>query len=239
MAGTEYTQATCVDCKGLFNRPLSAPGRPRIRCFDCNPIKLGTYKRGPFVTKECACRMCSNTFSSRNPVAKYCSPKCRNDECNRSAQEGKVDRSARPCAFCKQVFTPEYGDLRYKFCSRKCKVSEEYARRPGGHPRKRAREYGTQYEEVDMLGILERDGWSCYICGTDTPAKYRGTMRPDSPVVDHVLALSLGGAHTASNLRCACRKCNSDKGVVERMEVRRRRLNEKASHIVCNKSVTL
>jgi 5-methylcytosine-specific restriction endonuclease McrA len=30
--------------------------------------------------------------------------------------------------------------------------------------------------------------------------------------LDHVIPLTRGGAHTASNLRVACRSCNSSKG---------------------------
>jgi hypothetical protein len=44
----------------------------------------------------------------------------------------------------------------------------------------------------------------CYICDSEITLKNR--------TADHVIPLSKGGKHSASNLKMACRKCNSSKG---------------------------
>jgi len=49
--------------------------------------------------------------------------------------------------------------------------------------------------------VLERDGWSCAYCGTETAE------------VDHVAPRARGGATTPTNLVAACRSCNKAKGL--------------------------
>lgn len=44
----------------------------------------------------------------------------------------------------------------------------------------------------------------CYLCGHLIPKGRRH--------LDHIVPLSKGGAHVASNLACACRSCNARKG---------------------------
>jgi len=71
-----------------------------------------------------------------------------------------------------------------------------------------------------MIGaLLLRDGYACAYCG----ARLEGTDFE----VDHVKALSVGGATRPANLVCACDGCNRRKGngpvpVKARAEVRRR-----------------
>jgi 5-methylcytosine-specific restriction endonuclease McrA len=61
------------------------------------------------------------------------------------------------------------------------------------------------------------------MCGIKTPIDSLGTQLPDAPELEHVVALSQGGSHTYSNIRCACRSCNSAKAVGERREAMTRR----------------
>lgn len=75
----------------------------------------------------------------------------------------------------------------------------------------RARQAGaTVVELVEREFVLDRDGWRCYICAVDTSLA-TSPFDPSSATVDHVVALSRGGNHTASNMRCACLHCNSAK----------------------------
>lgn len=48
----------------------------------------------------------------------------------------------------------------------------------------------------------------CYLCGIE--------LTPDNRSIDHRVALTLGGAHTAENLAACCLPCNREKGVFER-----------------------
>jgi 5-methylcytosine-specific restriction endonuclease McrA len=49
--------------------------------------------------------------------------------------------------------------------------------------------------------VLDRDGWTCAYCGTETAE------------VDHVDPRARGGATTSTNLVAACRPCNKAKGL--------------------------
>lgn len=63
----------------------------------------------------------------------------------------------------------------------------------------------------DPMAVFERDGWTCYLCGTPTPPALRGLNLPTSPEVDHVAPISRGGEHSEVNAKCSCRKCNNQK----------------------------
>lgn len=66
-------------------------------------------------------------------------------------------------------------------------------------------------EPLTLADIIARDGLNCYICGTQTnPDAHR--LSPIKAEVEHVIPLISGGKHEASNLRCACARCNRLKG---------------------------
>ena len=71
--------------------------------------------------------------------------------------------------------------------------------------RRRARNAGAPIiERIDRTAIIIRDDSTCYLCGR--------VLTPEQVTLDHVVALSVGGTHTADNLRVACRPCNASKG---------------------------
>jgi len=78
--------------------------------------------------------------------------------------------------------------------------------------RRRAIERGVAADKIDPIAVFDRDKWKCKLCGTHTPRRLRGTYEPNAPELDHVVPISLGGAHIWSNVQCSCRKCNGDKG---------------------------
>lgn len=67
-------------------------------------------------------------------------------------------------------------------------------------------------ERVSPLKVFARDNWRCQLCGVSTPQSLRGKHKPNSPELDHVIPLALGGEHTWANLQCTCRACNGAKG---------------------------
>jgi hypothetical protein len=83
----------------------------------------------------------------------------------------------------------------------------------GNNHRRRARYYGVEYVPFSHQSIFERDGWQCYICDRtvdpDAPNNH-----PLQPTIDHVVPMSKGGPHIPSNVRCACRECNTHKGTL-------------------------
>lgn len=76
---------------------------------------------------------------------------------------------------------------------------------------RKALERAATVEVFDPEEVLARDGWRCQICGIDTPKRLRGTYKPNAPELDHIVALSRGGAHSMANTQCACRRCNGIK----------------------------
>lgn len=89
-------------------------------------------------------------------------------------------------------------------------------KKSGGH-RRRATRFGADYETVDRLAVFERDGWVCGLCSEPVDA---GLSWPDpwSASLDHIVPISLGGAHTEANLQCAHLGCNLAKGARQPVE---------------------
>lgn len=93
---------------------------------------------------------------------------------------------------------------RMRFC-RRCKRDRDALyraeRKAGIAPR------GRKTAERSRLlreAIIGRDKSTCYLCSRH--------LQLHEVTLDHVIPSAKGGAHTAANLRVACRKCNSGKG---------------------------
>lgn len=68
----------------------------------------------------------------------------------------------------------------------------------------RIEKFGSAYEAVSRKAVFARDHWTCQHCGADLT---RGI-----PVLDHILPLACGGAHSYANTQCLCFDCNTKKG---------------------------
>lgn len=68
----------------------------------------------------------------------------------------------------------------------------------------RARRLGVRWEPVDLRLVYQRDKGICGIC--------REPVSLELFTIDHIMALSRGGAHVMDNLQIAHRVCNSRKG---------------------------
>ncbi|UYE95861.1 hypothetical protein KNLIENLN_00049 [Sinorhizobium phage NV1.1.1] len=155
---------------------------------------------------RCLCSQCGGRFSSGYISSAYCSAECR--RLQYVVANDNLDRAPRQCADCGVSFSPEYGSKRRKFCSKEC--GDRHSRR-ALRKKERARLRGVKVETVDPIKVFDRDKWTCRICGVKTPRSLRGTYDPRAPELDHVMPLSLGGAHSYLNTQCACRKCNAAK----------------------------
>lgn len=82
------------------------------------------------------------------------------------------------------------------------------------NPQRKAAIKGLKAQRVDIRMVLERDGWRCKACGVDTPKALRGAHGPNAPELDHIVPMSRGGAHEASNMQCLCRSCNQRKSAM-------------------------
>lgn len=135
------------------------------------------------------------------------------------------DRAA-VCCICGNSTTQRKGAwISRAVCGDSCRAEQRrqwYARKRSAEPyvahkrkaraMRRAERKGSSGQAIDPIAILERDGWKCQICGTDTPRELRGTLDDRAPEVDHVIPYAAGGKHEWDNLQCACRRCNHVKG---------------------------
>lgn len=114
------------------------------------------------------------------------------------------------CGGCGARYCPMYGYSGASYCVPCAPEMRRRAKRM--HKAKReVRKRGLQAENVDPFKVFDRDGWRCQLCNRPTPKRLRGTYEDMAPELDHIIPLSLGGAHSYINTQCACRKCNSEK----------------------------
>lgn len=160
------------------------------------------------------CAVCARTGWAASLLERLCGDACRKRRACDKARESnaaKHDLRERKCVGCGAGFVAAYGSKRRQFCSGTC--ATKAAKRVYGHNhRERARYHGVPYEPVNVVRVLERDGWRCQICGCDTPRKLRGTNHPKAPEIDHRVPMARGGAHSYANVQAACRRCNGAKG---------------------------
>lgn len=66
-------------------------------------------------------------------------------------------------------------------------------------------------EKFDPYDIYERDNWTCYLCGG---AINQGAhvLAMGAKTLDHIVPLSMGGAHQPANVKACHSGCNSRRG---------------------------
>lgn len=160
------------------------------------------------VTK--ACRACGGAFSpEKNMRQAYCSDKCRSratrDTPSRACITPGCDRPHRAKGLC---------NMHYKAALRaegRIKADPWGDRRRANYQKRRALKKGAAAERIVPLEVFERDGWLCGIC-SDVVDPERAYPDPLSPSLDHILPLSMGGAHSLANTQLAHLGCNVRKG---------------------------
>jgi len=109
------------------------------------------------------------------------------------------------CEQCGEPFVPAWNKPRQRFCSYECRLREQIARR-------RAQKLTgvvemTAREKAAIAAVYaraaSRNTVRCYLCGEVVLINDRH--------VDHIVPLSRGGRHVASNLAVACAACNLSK----------------------------
>jgi HNH endonuclease len=135
----------------------------------------------------------------------------------------QLDSKTTTCQLCRQGMAVTHG-LASTYTNRGCRcqdcttaVTQErlhYKRKQvaAGFPldvnhRARARRYGVEAEYINKLTVFERDNWICGICNdpVDREAPWPAS---ESPSLDHIMPLAVGGAHNYANVQCAHLGCN-------------------------------
>lgn len=130
------------------------------------------------------------------------------------------------CKHCGKEWTfypsaERYGKKKpYTYCSKGCRVAHNKCKESDniGH---RLRKYGMGNAKRDVIRLdelIKRDKGICYLCGCQTTkddswldSNGYHVCGSKYPTIDHVIPLSKGGRHVWSNVKLACRNCNSHK----------------------------
>lgn len=104
---------------------------------------------------------------------------------------------------------------RRKYCSDKCCAKANW--NSSAHEARRRVKIRAKYidKDITLKRLYNRDGGQCWICGlmcdyTDKTYRDKYMIAGDMyPSIDHVVALSDGGAHSWDNVRLAHRICNT------------------------------
>ncbi len=154
------------------------------------------------------CLNCGNKFEPSYKENKYCSLSC--------ASRHKLYKvtSTKSCINCGKLFEVLSNNQFGLYCSKKCGDKHYKQLNPDKEHNKRAR-YRTKknnntVEEVSFEYICERDNWKCQICGKRV-SKLKKWPHPLSPSLDHIMPISLGGAHSITNIQLTHLKCNLSK----------------------------
>lgn len=113
---------------------------------------------------------------------------------------------AGPCAWCGETFVDRQPMARY--CSPLC--ARRQGRRTARHAR-RARLTSATHTAYTRTEVARTHGTDCHICTYPVDLASPAGL-PDSPTLDHVIALATGGSDTLDNVRLAHSYCNAVKG---------------------------
>ena len=179
---------------------------------------------------EKACLTCGNALE--NPRRKTCPGECEQErlrELRREYRERKKTGRSRECSICGGAIPSRPGAG--LTCSEECgrirdrERKREYYHRHRDEYRERARAWrkteagrahsAREYNKRRRLlegavqvpwvrsEIAERDGWECYLCGSE--------IEPYDLNIDHVKPLSLGGDNAPWNVAATHAACNFSK----------------------------
>lgn len=200
---------SCFNCDETFHRRSSGASDARKCCsrkcgFEWQAKVRGLRRPISFTIRKGRCLACSKPFTV-NGTQSYCTAECRQNPAT-SAQCGH-------CGVSFLVPKNSHG----KFCEA-CRPTvmkqrkKEYHRLSGAkaaaRKARKLRLRGVAVEAVNPLIVLDRDKWTCQLCGVKTPERLRGTYDARAPEVDHIIPLAEGGEHSYRNTQCACRQCN-------------------------------
>lgn len=208
----------CKNCDKDFEKIRNSEGLYCSRDCQGEYSKKGTLRKklrsGVFSDIHYGkCRVCKLEMGPSKTKPGAVCIKCQ-EEFGKAAYTSSIDllmdrRNGKPCCVCGKSFFPYMSKILW--CSSDCKKqTEKYkAWTRISKLKRRAREKTNgPYENIDPIAVFRRDKWACYLCGTKTPKRLRGSLEDAAPELDHIIPLAKGGDHALYNVACACRRCN-------------------------------
>ncbi|MBO7710281.1 MAG: HNH endonuclease, partial [Oscillospiraceae bacterium] len=210
-AGTEKKYKQCPVCGKEFVFNADRSEYCSVKCA----AKFSGEKRKIYSDKKAAKRaqyerMRERTKSDREAKQRKKAEERAEREALRIAeQERKKTKKIHPCPVCNSTTD------RLKYCSDKCSKNAQNNRHESI---RRAKIKGALVDrDISLMDVYNNDMGICYICGEkcsyDDKYERDGTVIVGLtyPTIDHVVPLSKGGLHAWSNVRLACKDCNSKK----------------------------
>lgn len=163
--------------------------------------------------RQSRCKVCTRAASAANYEAHRSAAHADRGNCTHCGQElkhqGATYCSAPECQKARDRSDEYVSRRRQWFRDNPDKAREYYKKNEIKRKRLLA---GARTDNVTWHGILERDHWTCQLCGDPINREIKAP-HPKSPSWDHVVPLSQGGDHTWANLQaahfgCNARKCN-------------------------------
>lgn len=197
-----------------FLKRVRVMWRRAIKNKPCPPVQTAARDFAAFlrkIPKWLTCKHCGKKCLKPSSWKwPHCSVECARKDCD----DATCTVCERPMKICfiggnveKRKATP--------VCNR-CVLNRH--KKNCGDFKRRCRKFGVAYDcKIRRLDVYERDGYRCHLCKRKTLRKYvvrNGRAHPRSPTVDHhpyPLSARIRG-HEWDNVRCACLKCNVQKG---------------------------
>lgn len=182
-------------------------------CKPCTKVTNAAYRakrEGRPGVRVIACEVCGVETAKDRKVARFCSQACR--DISRNAERQRLIDEAKPARRCVWCGADMSQQMRAdaKFCSSVCNSKahqsvRRYRRRLGDAAVKPRKE-----PLLSFIQIAERDGWRCQICLKPVNPR-RKFPDPLAGSLDHIVPVSIGGAHELANVQLSHFRCNWSK----------------------------
>lgn len=162
------------------------------------------------------CAVCGVFFRKASRQTLMCGEECRSEFERRRSRDHyhktkKLSVGEVHCRECGKTIRFLNRSGQRKYCSKACAF--RCSHRDAKHRRKQ-RVRSALGVSLGLDQLISRDRGRCALCGRKV-AVGKKAPHPLSPTVDHIIPLSMGGAHDQSNLQLAHFECNWRKGASE------------------------
>ncbi len=154
------------------------------------------------------CRECKKKYTPKIKTKSYfCSRNCKDKNRKKKDRADRIgSKPERICAGCQKII-PNTARVDKKWCSQECSSKAR------GHTMSAQRRIRTSdaIESFKRSDIYERDAWICQLCKKSVNPNL-AFPNPACASLDHVVPLSRGGSHRATNVQLAHLRCNTSRG---------------------------